>query len=96
LINRPRRGELISHAGRVNTAIHQVQEENNNRAEAVREKPLTAWYAESPERQEREERHFREEMCGDGGRHAGYTLGMGSDESGMRDRGQGRRIDAER
>lgn len=32
----PRRGELISHAGRVNTAIHQVQEENN-RAEAVRD-----------------------------------------------------------
>lgn len=32
----PRRGELISHAGRVNTAIHQVQEENN-RAEALRD-----------------------------------------------------------
>lgn len=32
----PRRGALISHAGRVNTAIHQVQEENN-RAEAVRD-----------------------------------------------------------
>lgn len=44
----PRRGELISHAGRVNTAIHQVQEENN-RAEAVREKPPDCLPSQKPQ-----------------------------------------------
>lgn len=57
LINRPRRGELISHASCVNTAIHQVQEENNNKAEAARararereregEKPMSTCHTEN-------------------------------------------------
>lgn len=48
MINRPRRGELISHAGRVNTVIHQVQENNNNRAEAVGGRGLTGCHGDSP------------------------------------------------
>lgn len=47
MINRLRGGELISHAGHVNTAIHQVQKENNNRTEAVKKKPLTTCNAEN-------------------------------------------------
>lgn len=103
----PRRGELISHAGRVNTAIHQVQEENN-RAEAVREKPPDCLPSQKPQlslasflnertqeqiQDKREEINFLAEKCGHDVGYPSYLyiLDGGRNERGERDEEQRQR-----